>query len=137
MILVVAGVGALTAATLLVLFALQDSIVFFRSPTEVMADGFASDRPIRIGGLVEDGSVERADDGLGVRFRVTDLQTAVPVTFTGILPALFREGQGIVAEGRMEDGVFHASAVLAKHDENYMPAEVVDALKAAGQWRPD
>ena len=137
MTFVVAGVGALAAATLLVLFALQDSIVFFHSPTEVMAVGFATDRAIRIGGLVEEGSVERAAGDATVRFHLTDLQTTVPVVFAGILPALFREGQGIVAEGRMEGGIFVASDVLAKHDENYMPAEVVDALKAAGQWREE
>lgn len=135
MIFVVAGVAALTAATLLVLFALEDSIVFFRSPTQIVAEGFPEGRAFRVGGLVEDGSLERLE-GNTVRFRVTDLAEAVTVTFTGILPALFREGQGIIAEGTLgPDGNFVATDILAKHDETYMPAEVVDALKAAGQWQ--
>ena len=135
MIFVVAGVAALTVATLLVLFALEDSIVFFRSPTQIVEEGFPADRAFRVGGLVEDGTLERLE-GNTVRFRVTDLAEAVTVTFTGILPALFREGQGIIAEGTLgPDGVFVATNILAKHDETYMPAEVVDALKAAGQWQ--
>lgn len=136
MIFVIAGVAALTAATLLVLFAIEDSIVFFRSPTEVVEEGFPADRAFRVGGLVEEGTLERLEGGDSVRFRVTDLVNAVTVTYTGILPALFREGQGIIAEGKLgPDGVFVASDILAKHDETYMPAEVVDALKAAGQWQ--
>ena len=136
MIFVIAGVAALTAATLLVLFAIEDSIVFFRSPTEVVEEGFPADRAFRVGGLVEEGTLERLEGGDSVRFRVTGLVNAVTVTYTGILPALFREGQGIIAEGKLgPDGVFVASDILAKHDETYMPAEVVDALKAAGQWQ--
>lgn len=136
MVFVTAGIAALTAATLLVLFALEDSIVFFRSPTEVVEEGFPVDRAFRVGGLVEEGTVEQIGGTNTVRFRVTDLANVVTVTFTGILPALFREGQGVIAEGNLRpDGVFVAYEILAKHDENYMPTEVVDALKASGQWK--
>ena len=136
MVFVIAGITALTAATLLVLFALEDSIVFFRSPTEVVEEGFPVDRAFRVGGLVEEGTLERIGGTNTVHFRVTDLSNAVTVTFTGILPALFREGQGVIAEGKLRpDGVFVAHDILAKHDENYMPTEVVDALKASGQWK--
>jgi cytochrome c-type biogenesis protein CcmE len=99
---------------------------------------FPTDRRFRLGGLVEEGSVVRDEDGLTVRFIVTDLANVIPVTFTGILPDLFRQGQGVVAEGRLRaDGVFVATEVLAKHDETYIPADVVDALKAAGKWQGD
>ena len=136
MIFVIAGVSALAMATLLVLFALEDSIVFFRSPTEILEEGFPRDRAFRVGGLVEEGTFERLEDGATVRFGVTDLANSVTVTFTGILPALFREGQGVIAEGTLgADGIFDASSILAKHDETYMPAEVVEALKKAGKWQ--
>ncbi len=125
--------GLLAAAAALMLSAFEDNIVFFYSPTEVLAKKLGADRRVRIGGLVEDGSVEKA--GIEVKFRVTDLAAAIPVTYIGILPDLFREGQGVVAEGRFVDGVFRADEVLAKHDENYMPPEVAEALKKSGRWQ--
>ncbi len=130
---IVLGMGLLAAAAALMLSAFEDNIVFFYSPTEVLDQKLGADRRVRIGGLVEDGSVEKA--GTEVKFRVTDLAAAIPVTYTGILPDLFREGQGVVAEGRFVDGVFHADEVLAKHDETYMPPEVAEALKKSGRWQ--
>ncbi len=124
------------AATALVLAALDENLDHFRSPSQLIAEPPAPERGIRLGGLVEEGSVERSDDGLSVTFRITDLAESVPVSYVGILPDLFREGQGVVTTGSMQsDGTFAAREVLAKHDENYMPREVVDALKASGQWR--
>ena len=128
------GLGVLAVAVLLVLNALQDSVVFFHSPTEVTAQRVLTDRRLRIGGLVEQGTVQRSG-GAEVRFRITDLANTVAVSFTGILPDLFREGQGVVVEGRMRDGVLIADQVLAKHDEKYMPPEVAESLKKSGQWR--
>jgi len=136
MIFVVSGLAALGAATALVMFALSDNITFFRTPTEVVGgDVPPNNRNFRIGGLVESGSVVRhgADT---IHFLVTDTRSSVKVTYTGLLPNLFKEGQGVVAEGRMgPDGVFVANQILAKHDETYMPKEVIDALKAEGQWK--
>lgn len=130
----VAGV-ALALAAGLVLFALGDRITFAPTPTELVRDGVEPGTRIRLGGLVETGSIERGDNGL-VRFNVTDMTSRVPVTFVGILPDLFREGQGVVAEGTMDEGgTLTADTVLARHDENYMPKEVVDALKAEGRWQ--
>lgn len=126
--------GLLAVAAALALSAFEESIVFFRSPTEIVETPPAEDRRLRIGGLVEDGSVER-DGSPTVRFRITDLENTVQVAYTGLLPDLFREGQGVVAEGRMKGGIFVADEVLAKHDENYMPPEVADALKKSGQWQ--
>lgn len=124
------------AATALVLAALDENLDHFRSPSQLIAEPPAPERGIRLGGLVEEGSVERSDDGLSVTFRITDLAESVPVSYVGILPDLFREGQGVVTTGSMQsDGIFAAREVLAKHDETYMPREVVDALKASGQWR--
>ncbi|MGF1640874.1 MAG: cytochrome c maturation protein CcmE [Rhodospirillales bacterium] len=131
---VIVGLGLLGAAVALVLSAIDEAVVFFRSPTELVERPELGDRRVRIGGLVEEGSVDRGH-GTEVRFRVTDLANAIPVRFDGILPDLFREGQGVVAEGRMQDGVFVADGVLAKHDENYMPPEVAAALKKSGQWQ--
>ncbi len=126
----------LGAATALVLSAIDDSLVFFYTPTDLAEKDIDKDRRMRIGGLVAENSVKRAADGLGVKFIVTDLANTLPVTYKGILPDLFREGQGVVAEGKIDaGGVFRADAVLAKHDENYMPAEVADALKKSGQWK--
>src|SRR5258706_6068985 len=108
-------------------------MVFFLTPTEVAEHKAPRDRSFRIGGLVEAGSVVREKDALTVRFRVTDTAQTIPVVFTGILPDLFREGKGVVAQGKLaSDGTFRASEVLAKHDENYMPPEAADALKKAG-----
>jgi cytochrome c-type biogenesis protein CcmE len=133
---VVAGLAALGIAAALVLAAFEDNLVFFNSPTDVQTKNLPPDRKFRLGGLVEEASVMKSNDGLTTTFRVTDLSNAVPVTYTGILPDLFREGQGVVAEGRLgSDGVFVAESVLAKHDENYMPPEVVEALKKSGEWK--
>ncbi len=136
MTFVVAGLGALGIATALVLFALRDNIVFFYSPTEIVEQTVqVGDRNFRIGGLVENGSLQRVDANT-ITFIVTDMKHTVPVSYTGLVTSLFKEGQGVVAEGRLgPDGRFVASQVLAKHDETYMPAEVVDALKAAGEWK--
>jgi cytochrome c-type biogenesis protein CcmE len=129
LVLVMLGLGTATA---LVLSAFQDTLVFFYSPTDLQAHP-PGERGIRVGGLVEAGSVRRQPDGATVRFTVTDLKTSVAVTYTGLLPDLFREGQGVVAEGRLRpDGVFEAREVLAKHDEKYMPPTVADALRRAG-----
>ena len=129
-------------AAALVLMAFEENIVFFYSPTELSRkleqQLIPPNRRLRIGGLVEDGSVGREDDGLTITFRVTDTLEVVPVRFRGLLPDLFREGQGVVAEGNMgSDGTFIATEVLAKHDETYMPKEVAEALKEAGQWQGD
>lgn len=119
----------------LVLFALEDSIVFFYSPSDVSEKSIKPGQRIRIGGLVAEGSVKRGD-GTRVQFVVTDTAKTLPVTYTGVLPDLFREGQGVVAEGSLgADGVFVAESVLAKHDENYMPPEVADALRKQGVWQ--
>ncbi|SOD92662.1 cytochrome c maturation protein CcmE [Caenispirillum bisanense] len=122
-----AGMLALFAGAALVLTAFQDNLVFFYSPSDLQAKQVSADQRFRLGGMVEEGTVEKQGDT--VRFKVTDYAASTPVTFTGILPDLFREGQGVVAEGKIgSDGVFVASEVLAKHDENYMPPEVADAL---------
>jgi len=124
----------LALAAALALSALRDNIVFFHSPSEIAQKKIEPGTRIRIGGLVKEGSVKR--DGLEARFEVTDGGASLPVTFTGVLPDLFREGQGVVAEGALqENGSFRADTVLAKHDENYMPREVVDALKQQGVWK--
>jgi cytochrome c-type biogenesis protein CcmE len=122
----------LGTATALALTAFQDNLVFFYSPSD-LAVQHVRERSFRLGGLVEQDSVKRMPDGLTIEFRVTDTAKTVPVTYSGIVPDLFREGQGVVAEGRMRpDGVFVAREVLAKHDEKYMPPEVADALNRAG-----
>ena len=128
-LLVLTGVGIAAA---LALNAFDENLMFFYSPSEVIAGEAPPDHTFRLGGLVTEGSVKRLPDGLTVRFTVTDMAKTVPMEYTGILPDLFREGQGIVAHGRLrEDGTFVADEVLAKHDENYMPPEVADALKTA------
>ena len=133
---VVVGLSLLGAATAMVLAAFNENLVFFYSPSDLAAKAIGPDRRIRIGGLVEQGSLHRHADGHGVGFRVTDGKTEIAVTYDGVLPDLFREGQGVVAEGRLRaDGVFAAASVLAKHDEKYMPPEVADALKRAGRWQ--
>ena len=131
---VVIAVGLLGAAVALVLVAFEENIVFFFSPTEVLERKPPPEQRVRIGGLVEEGSVERPG-GAQVTFRVTDLANTVPVVYVGLLPDLFRQGQGVVVEGYVENGVLLAQEVLAKHDENYMPPEVAEALKKSGQWR--
>jgi cytochrome c-type biogenesis protein CcmE len=134
--LVGAGLAALFAAAALVLTAFEDSLVFFYSPTDLAQRPMPPERRFRLGGLVEEGSVARQADGVTIAFRVTDTANVVPVTFRGLLPDLFREGQGVVAEGALNaQGTFVASEVLAKHDENYMPPEVAESIKKAGQWK--
>ena len=135
MVLAAAG-AALGLAATLVLTALGDDIVFFRSPSEIARGGVADGARIRLGGMVEEGSIRRSADGLSVAFRVTDGAQALPVSYRGILPDLFREGQGVVAEGQMRAGTFEAATVLAKHDETYMPREVRAALDEGGYVAP-
>jgi len=136
LLLCLVGLGTATALTLT---AFQDNLVFFYSPSDLQTKHVAPGRTVRIGGLVEAGTVERqttADSKVQVRFKITDLENDVPVVYTGIVPDLFREGQGVVANGKMTpDGIFHASELLAKHDEKYMPPEVADALKKSGRWQ--
>jgi cytochrome c-type biogenesis protein CcmE len=132
--LILGGVLLLSAATGLVLYALQDNLAFFYTPTQVQAKEAPQGRTFRVGGLVEVGSVKRT--GLDVSFRVTDTAQIVPVTYTGILPDLFKEGKGVVAQGTLgTDGIFRAKEVLAKHDENYMPPEAQAAVDKAHQAR--
>lgn len=134
LVLIGSSVGVLCVAVGLVLNALSGSIVFFNSPTDIKEKQIAAGTRVRIGGLVKDGSVQRGDK-LRIRFEVTDGKNDVPVKFQGIVPDLFREGQGVVAEGKLEPGgILDADTVLAKHDERYMPKEVVDALKKSGRW---
>ena len=130
----------LGTATALVLTAFQDNLVFFRSPSDIARETPPPDRAFRLGGLVETGSVERLTEGNSpiARFRVTDGAHTVAVAYGGVLPDLFREGQGVVALGRLgPDGLFRATEVLARHDETYMPPEVADALKRSGHWNPN
>ncbi len=132
MAIIAAGLGVLALASALVLNAFRSNLVFFFSPSQVMANEAPRGKAFRIGGLVETGSVKRADDGLTVHFRVTDTAHTVVVVFTGILPDLFKEGKGVVAQGRLgADGVFAATEVLAKHDENYMPPDAAHAIEQA------
>jgi cytochrome c-type biogenesis protein CcmE len=129
---VVGGIATLAIATGLVLNAFQSNLVFFYSPTQVAASEAPVDRTFRIGGMVETGSLQREADGVTVRFVVTDTAKTVPVTFRGMLPDLFQEGKGVVAQGKLgSDGTFVAQEVLAKHDENYMPPEAAEALAQA------
>jgi cytochrome c-type biogenesis protein CcmE len=130
---IAAGLALLGAAAGLVLYAFQSNLVFFFSPSQVIAGEAPRDRAFRIGGLVQAGSVKRAE-GLTVQFVVTDTAHSIPVAYTGILPDLFREGKGVVAQGKVgADGIFRASEVLAKHDENYMPPEAAHALEQAAK----
>lgn len=139
MALLLAGLG-LGSATTLTLIAFQDNLVFFRAPSDIMREAPSPERAFRLGGLIETGSIERelSPEGRPVaRFRVTDGAHTIPVTYTGVLPDLFREGQGVVTLGRLgPDGLFRATEVLARHDETYMPPEVADALRRAGHWNP-
>ena len=124
---------ALVLSTALIGYAMRDGINFFRSPTQVVEDPPLEGEVFRIGGLVEEGSITRGQSET-VTFRVTDMNQSVPVAYTGILPDLFSEGQGMVGTGMMVDGTFQATEILAKHDETYMPSEVVDALKEQGVY---
>lgn len=134
LIMIGASLGVLAIAAALVLSALSSSIVFFNSPSDVAEKHIAPGTRIRVGGLVKQGSVQRGDD-LRIKFDVTDGKSDIAVRYQGIVPDLFREGQGVVAEGKLEPGGLVADTVLAKHDERYMPKEVVDALKKSGRWQ--
>ena len=130
--IIVVGLAGLTLAAFLVLGAFRENLVFFFSPTQVVAKEAPVDRTFRIGGLVQDGTLKRDADGLTVRFTVTDTGASIPVVYKGILPDLFKEGRGCVAQGKIgPDGVFQAEQVLAKHDENYMPPEAGEAINKA------
>jgi cytochrome c-type biogenesis protein CcmE len=130
--LIAGGLSAIAVAAGLILTAFQQNLVFFFTPSQVAAHEAPQGKTFRIGGMVEKGSLARQPDGLTVRFTVTDTAKSIPVTYRGALPDLFREGKGVVAQGRIgADGVFHASEILAKHDENYMPPEAAEAVKRA------
>lgn len=129
-VFIIAAVAALSLAVGLVLYALQNNVSLYFTPTQVYNKEAPQGRSFRIGGLVEEGSIQREKDGLTVKFVITDRHKSIPVMFKGILPDLFKEGKGVVAQGKIEaDGMMHADEVLAKHDENYMPPEAADALK--------
>jgi cytochrome c-type biogenesis protein CcmE len=131
------SLAILAVAVVLVLNAMRDSILFFSTPAMVAEKHIEAGKRFRLGGLVQPGSLTRGDN-LAVSFKVADGSATLPVSYTGILPDLFREGQGVVAEGALDSsGVFKADTVLAKHDENYMPREVADALKKQGHWKDD
>jgi cytochrome c-type biogenesis protein CcmE len=137
LIVIGGSLAVLAVAAVLVLNAMRDSIVFFSTPAMVAEKHIPAGRRFRLGGLVQPGSLEHGDN-LAVRFEVADGSATLPVSYQGILPDLFREGQGVVAEGALDpSGVFRADTVLAKHDENYMPREVADALKKQGHWKDD
>src|SRR5271155_4223172 len=137
LVLIGGGLFVLAIAVALMLNAFRDSIVFFNSPSDVAEKHVAPGTRIRLGGLVKTGSLVRTDN-LRIRFEVTDGSREVPVAYQGVLPDLFREGQGVVAEGALDGaGVFNADTILAKHDETYMPKEVADALKKSGHWKDD
>ena len=130
---IVAGLGALGVAVALVLNAFRSNLVFFYTPTQIANGEQPKSRNFRLGGLVADNSLKRVPDGLGVTFIVTDKAKSIPVRYSGILPDLFKEGRGVVAQGHLgDDGGFVATEVLAKHDENYMPPEAAEALRKAG-----
>jgi cytochrome c-type biogenesis protein CcmE len=136
-VFIVLSIGVLSLAVLLVAVALRDTIVFFHTPKEVAEKGIPAGKRIRLGGLVAQGSLVRGA-GTSVEFSITDTVKTIPVSYTGILPDLFREGQGVVAEGKLDfSGRFLADTVLAKHDETYMPPEVAKALKEQGVWQGD
>ena len=138
LIVVLVALVALGAAAGLASFALKDNLAFFFSPSDLAEKPVEVGRRFRLGGLVEEGSLDREADGVTIRFAVTDGVNRVSVKFKGLLPDLFREGQGVVSEGSMDDkGIFVATEVLAKHDENYMPPEVADALRKTGHWQGD
>jgi cytochrome c-type biogenesis protein CcmE len=137
LVLIGGGMGVLAVAVALMLNALRDSVVFFNSPSDVMEKHVRPGTRIRLGGLVQNGSVVRGNN-LSVRFAVTDGKNGIPVSYQGLLPDLFREGQGVVAEGALDAaGMFNADSILAKHDETYLPKEVADALKRSGHWKDD
>ncbi|KOR27695.1 cytochrome C biogenesis protein CcmE [Achromatium sp. WMS2] len=130
MILALVGLTAVAGAAMLAISALRKNVAYFFTPSQVVANKAPNDRIFRLGGLVENGSLQRQPNVLQIKFMITDLESKVPVVYSGILPDLFKEGQGVVAKGRLgTDGIFQANEVLAKHDESYMPPEVADTLK--------
>ena len=130
------GLALLGGAVALALIALQDTVTFFFTPSQAAERSIPAGQRVRLGGLVEEKSVKKLEDGVTVEFRVTDRAKAVTVRYKGVLPDLFREGQGVVIQGAFQpDGVFSASTVLAKHDENYIPKELADELKKQGLWQ--
>jgi cytochrome c-type biogenesis protein CcmE len=129
------GVGFLTAATLLIMNAFNEHLVFFFTPSDLQHQNVDNTRMVRIGGLVEENSIHQ--NGTQITFVITDLTSTLEAVYNGIPPALFREGQGVVAEGYLENNQLHAVKLLAKHDENYMPPEVAEALKKSGRWKQD
>lgn len=129
---ILAGIALVGAAVGLVLYGLKDNVSLYFTPTQVVNKEVPVGRTFRIGGLVEEGSIKRVTDDLAISFKITDTKNSFPVVYKGILPDLFKEGKGVVAQGKIEaDGVMHADEVLAKHDENYMPPEAADAMKKA------
>lgn len=133
---VVVGLGLFGAALMLMLIALEDSVTFFYTPSQVAEKKVPPGQRLRLGGLVEEKSVRKLDDGVTVEFKVTDRAKSLTVRYKGVLPDLFREGQGVVTQGALQpDGVFSAATVLAKHDERYVPKEVVDEMKKQGLWK--
>ena len=136
--LIAAGIAALAISATLVLNAFRSNLVFFFTPSEIVANEAPVGRSFRVGGMVVDGSVKRQADGVSVQFLVTDTAQSIPVVYSGILPDLFREGKGVVAQGKLgADGVFKAEQVLAKHDENYMPPEAAEAVERANKAMRD
>jgi cytochrome c-type biogenesis protein CcmE len=136
--LLLGSMAALALAVTLALTALDDNLVFFHSPTQIVEKKPPTDKRLRVGGLVQPGSVMKGSDGLTTTFTITDMRADLKVSYRGQLPDLFREGQGVVAEGTLgTDGVFIAREILAKHDETYMPPEVAKALKDSGHWKQD
>lgn len=137
LIVVLTAMGLLGIAAGLILVALQENIVFFIAPSDIAERQIEAGQRFRLGGLVEAGSLEQQANDPTVHFRITDLEASVAVQYRGLLPDLFDEGEGVVAEGRLTaEGIFEADSVLAKHDENYMPKEVIDSLKKSGLWEP-
>jgi cytochrome c-type biogenesis protein CcmE len=130
MVLVALLVVTVAGGAWMLLQAFSENVAFYYTPTEALADPKSTERTLRLGGMVKQGSIQRADGSLTVAFTVTDFTKEIPVTYTGVTPDLFREGQGVIARGKLEQGVFKAEEVLAKHDENYMPPEMADKIKA-------
>ena len=133
--LIIATLTALAASVALILVAFEDNVVFFYSPSDLLKKRPGPSQKLRIGGLVKKDSIKREPGMTEVSFEVTDLNNSVPVVFNGILPDLFREEQGVVAEGRYREQLFYATQILAKHDEQYMPPEVAESLKKSGKWK--
>lgn len=133
--LILLGISLLTIAAIAIGYGFRNSIEYFKSPSQIAKEGAPTDGLFRIGGLVKEGTIKHGDDDF-VSFMVTDRGADIEVNYTGLLPDLFEEGKGMIARGRLQDGVFFADEILAKHDENYMPREVVDALKEQGVYQP-